>query len=742
MLLDIVKKGSTDRSVILRIIDSADGTPETGVLFNTSGIDLWYRREGAAKTSITEATLSALTDAHSDGGFLHVGDGYYRLDLPDAAFATAAQYVDIGGTVTGMVVIGGRVRLVDIDIEVSAIPANVTQFGGTNLTATGGRPEVNATHLNGGALSGNNADIALKSISVVNSAGSAIVATSTGSNGIGIWATGHGTGAGIRGSGASGGSGVGIVGIGGGGGGVGVQATGQAAEGFYISSNNAGSSALKAVPGSGGIPIEGNITGNITGNLSGSVGSVASGGIAAASFAAGAIDAAAIAADAIGASELAAGAASEIATAVRTELATELGRVDAAVTTRASQASLDTVDDFLDTEVAAIKAKTDGLPSDPADASDVAAAFSTVNSTLGTIAGYVDTEVAAIKAITDALMTRTNTAQAGAAGTITLDASASAVDDFYNYQVIQIVSGTGAGQARIVSDYVGSTKVASVNGNWATNPDNTSVFALRAFGAIPGATAPTAADIRAEIDANSTKLDVAVSTRASQTSVDDIPTNAELTTALAAADDAVLAAIAALNNLSQANIRTAIGLGSANLDTQLDALPTNGELSTALGTADDAVLAAIAALNNLSIANVRTAVGLASANLDTQLAAIDDAVDTEIASIISTLSTIAGYLDTEVAAIKAKTDLIPAAPAAVGDIPTAVQNADALLKRDMSAVTGEAARSMLNALRFLRNRWAISAGTLTVFKEDDSTSAWTGAATQTAGDPVSQVDPA
>lgn len=64
---------------------------------------------------------------------------------------------------------------------------------------------------------------------------------------------------------------------------------------------------------------------------------------------------------------------------------------------------VDTVDDFLDTEIAAIKAKTDNLPSDPADASDIAASFVTVNSTLSTIAGYVDTEVAAIKAKTDNL---------------------------------------------------------------------------------------------------------------------------------------------------------------------------------------------------------------------------------------------------------------------------------------------------------------------------------------------------
>jgi hypothetical protein len=68
-----------------------------------------------------------------------------------------------------------------------------------------------------------------------------------------------------------------------------------------------------------------------------------------------------------------------------------------------TQASVDAIAGYVDTEVAAIKAKTDNLPSDPADASDIVASFSTVNSTLATIAGYVDTEVAAIKAKTDNL---------------------------------------------------------------------------------------------------------------------------------------------------------------------------------------------------------------------------------------------------------------------------------------------------------------------------------------------------
>jgi len=66
-------------------------------------------------------------------------------------------------------------------------------------------------------------------------------------------------------------------------------------------------------------------------------------------------------------------------------------------------ANIDTNTDTLETSAAAIKAKTDNLPADPADASDIAASFDTVASTLATIASYIDTEVAAIKAKTDSL---------------------------------------------------------------------------------------------------------------------------------------------------------------------------------------------------------------------------------------------------------------------------------------------------------------------------------------------------
>lgn len=58
--------------------------------------------------------------------------------------------------------------------------------------------------------------------------------------------------------------------------------------------------------------------------------------------------------------------------------------------------------------------------------------------------------------------------------------------------------------------------------------------------------------------ANGGRLDLILDARASQTSVDDLPTNAELSTALGTADDAVLAAIAALQNLSASGAATAV----------------------------------------------------------------------------------------------------------------------------------------------------------------------------------------
>jgi hypothetical protein len=111
MINYLIHTGQTDVSVVIRIVDSTDGTPELGVVFNTAGLDLKYRRETAANVDITEVTLAALTTVHTDGGFLHIGNGYYRLDLPDAACATGVSGCMVHGACTGMVIVGCYIHL-------------------------------------------------------------------------------------------------------------------------------------------------------------------------------------------------------------------------------------------------------------------------------------------------------------------------------------------------------------------------------------------------------------------------------------------------------------------------------------------------------------------------------------------------------------------------------------------------------------------------------------------------------
>lgn len=170
-----------------------------------------------------------------------------------------------------------------------------------------------------------------------------------------------------------------------------------------------------------------NVTGNITGNLSGSVGSVtgavgsvigsvgnvtgsvgsvATGGIVSATFAAGALDAVwattarlltagtnIVLAKGTGVTGFNDLSAAQVNTEADTALAdvgvttTVTGRIDAAITTRASQTSVDTIDDFLDLEVAAIKAKTDNLPAAPAATSDIPTATQNADALLDRAAG-------------------------------------------------------------------------------------------------------------------------------------------------------------------------------------------------------------------------------------------------------------------------------------------------------------------------------------------------------------------
>lgn len=285
------------------------------------------------------------------------------------------------------------------------------------------------------------------------------------------------------------------------------------------------------------------------------------------------------------------------------------GSLDADVSTRLATSGYTAP---ANSDIAAIKAKTDNLPSDPADASDIASAFSAVNGNLTTIAGYIDTEVAAIKAKTD-----------------NLPASPAATSD------------------------------------------------------VPSA-ATVASAVRTELTTELAHIDADISSRA---------TASALATVAGYVDTEVAAIKAKTDNLPASPAATSDVPSAATV-----ASAVRTELATELARVDVAVSTRMAAASYtapLDAAGVRTAVGLASANLDTQ----------------------------------------------IGALPTAAENADKHLVRNLAGGS-DGGRTVQDALRSLRNKTSISAGTLTVCQEDDTTPAWTAAVTTTPGDPLSAIDPA
>lgn len=97
--------------------------------------------------------------------------------------------------------------------------------------------------------------------------------------------------------------------------------------------------------------------------------------------------------------------------------------------------------------------------------------------------------------------TLVGTAQSGGTDKIRLASSGpSATNDYYVGQVVTIISGTGAGQSRLIVDYVGADKdafvyVAGASSEglaWVTAPDNTSVYAVSPIPSfLPGSIAVT-----------------------------------------------------------------------------------------------------------------------------------------------------------------------------------------------------------------------------------------------------------
>ena len=368
--------------------------------------------------------------------------------------------------------------------------------------------------------------------------------------------------------------------------------------------------------------------------------------------------------------------------------------LNATVSSRATQASVDTVG----TNVTGIKSKTDGLPADPADASDIAASFTTLNTKVDTIDDFLDTEIAAIKAKTDGLPSDPADASVIAASFASVDTKLNTIDDFLDTEIAAIQTKVNA----LPTDPADASDIAAsfvtVNGK---------------LDAINGSVDTEVGAIKTVTDKLNTALEVDGPVwRYTTNALEQAPTGG------GGSDPwAIL-------------VPGSYGAGTAgkilgdNLDAKVSTrMPTSSYIAP-----DNAGIAAIQSKTNNLPADPADASDIATSfiTVNTKLDAIDD------------------YVDTEISAIKSKTDALPANPASVSDIPTAIQNADALLKRDMGAVSGEASRSPLNALRLLRNKWSAveTPNTLTVKKENDVDTAWTAPlTTDSNAAPITGMDP-
>lgn len=208
-------KQSTARDKMVFMTDSADHiTGKTSLTLTITA-----SKNGAAFASISPTVTErgsgwyslALTTSHTD-------------TLGDLALHVTSTGADPSDLVW-QVVAGLPGESVSLQADQAV---NVTKFGGTTVTArdigasvlissgtgagqlsvTSGVVSSNMTQIDGLATNGNNATLNLKQLNVVNNAGDAIVATSTGSNGNGASFTGDGTGNGLK---AHSGSGAGIL---------------------------------------------------------------------------------------------------------------------------------------------------------------------------------------------------------------------------------------------------------------------------------------------------------------------------------------------------------------------------------------------------------------------------------------------------------------------------------------------------------------------------------------------------
>lgn len=91
---------------------------------------------------------------------------------------------------------------------------------------------------------------------------------------------------------------------------------------------------------------------------------------------------------------------------------------------------------------------------------------------------YANDNVVTLNTIYKSTRSNAGTAVSGGAATIELATTAPPLDDWFDGFYVRITGGTGAGQTRLISSYVGATRIATVTVAWGVVPDATSEYEI------------------------------------------------------------------------------------------------------------------------------------------------------------------------------------------------------------------------------------------------------------------------
>lgn len=122
MARDDLPANSIQQSVIIRALTASTGLPNSTLTFDTSGLEIWYLREGELRVVVTLVDLATVDAPYASGGFIAVADGYYRFDVPDAALIDGVSDLQIGGSGVDIVFLGTNINFLPAIVPIPVAP--------------------------------------------------------------------------------------------------------------------------------------------------------------------------------------------------------------------------------------------------------------------------------------------------------------------------------------------------------------------------------------------------------------------------------------------------------------------------------------------------------------------------------------------------------------------------------------------------------------------------------------------